>query len=507
MTNYYVKINSLTVSDVRDCTLSRSWKGETGTGNLIVAYGNGVFYNSLAYGQEVEIKRTSDDLKVWGGIVIEVNRNIDKRVTLSITMGDYIELTKKILVDETYRNQTITYIVNDLCLKYLPTGFTYVNVSTTTKQLEYIQFKRKPLYDCLRDLAKYLDWTIYIDVNKDLNFVETGATFSGVTLTQGTNLRYISEKQDVTRLVNKVRVVGGFREFTATELFSGDGANLTFTLQRKPITTRVEEYIGAVWVEQKGYAKDATTNYDYDVDPEAFQIIYKAGNFPASAVDNVRITYSYGVPIIVEGESAASQTTYNVLSEVDFTDATILQRSEAVDLVQQALEKYKNPLYVYDAFVSNIEPNADIGETVRIISTSQSIDGYFVVVSIEYHIIGRALGTKISVTETKENFLELMRGILLDLNDLKSDKKNATEIVTQLLNFIDYPTIKDDTAGNLKIYKRSIAGETLIWGSPSYGIWGTNKWGQNISFILGTNYAKLGINKLGGALGSYVQVV
>jgi len=506
MTNYYVKINGSTVSDVRDCTLKRSWKGETGTGNLIVAYGDGSFYDSLAYGQEVEIKRTSDDLKVWGGIVNEVNRNIDKRITLSIILGEYIELIKKILVDETYRGQTITAMVNDLCSKYLPTGFTYANVTTTTKTLEYIQFKRNPLYDCLRDLAKYLDWTIFIDVNKDLNFVESGVNFSGVTLTQGSNLRYISEKQDVARLVNKVRVVGGFREYTNIELFSGDGSNLTFTLQRKPISTQVEVYEGAVWVIKKGYAKDSTSSYDYDTDAEAFQIIFATGKAPANAVDNVRITYVYGVPIMVEGESSASQTTYSVLSEVDFTDNTILQRSEAVDLVQQALQKYQNPLYVYDCIVRNIEPTADIGETVHIVSTRNNIDTYNVVIAVEYHIIGRSLGTKISVTETKENFLELMRGILLDLNDIKSDKKNATEIVTKLLNFMDYCSIKDDTTDYLRIYKRSIAGESLIWGSPSYGIWGVGKWGLRTSRVYGTNNAKYGL-PYGSASGSYVRVV
>lgn len=50
------------------------------------------------------------------------------------------------------------------------------------------------------------------------------------------------------------------------------------------------------------------------------------------------------------------------------------------------------------------------------------------------------------------------------------------------------------------IYTKSIAGDTMIWGNPDFGIWGSYKWGNsaNTSFILGHSIAGiLGTCKLG----------
>jgi hypothetical protein len=50
------------------------------------------------------------------------------------------------------------------------------------------------------------------------------------------------------------------------------------------------------------------------------------------------------------------------------------------------------------------------------------------------------------------------------------------------------------------INTKSVAGETLIWGNSTFGIWGTNKWGSTAksSFILGHPQAAiLGTSPLG----------
>lgn len=47
---------------------------------------------------------------------------------------------------------------------------------------------------------------------------------------------------------------------------------------------------------------------------------------------------------------------------------------------------------------------------------------------------------------------------------------------------------------------RNIAGDSLIWGNSTFGVWGTNKWGNilNHSFILSNpGAAVLGTSKLG----------
>jgi len=50
------------------------------------------------------------------------------------------------------------------------------------------------------------------------------------------------------------------------------------------------------------------------------------------------------------------------------------------------------------------------------------------------------------------------------------------------------------------IKTRNVSGDTMIWGNPTQGIWGTNKWNVNFdaAFILGhTKAAILGTSKLG----------
>jgi len=505
VTQYYTKINGTTLNYVKRASVSKSFKGMGGTAEMALSYKDGTEYNNIVYGQEVITYRTSDDLKLWGGVVLDKKLDDNKGSYYTVTCGDYIQLTKKILVDEVYRGQTITAILNDLCLKYLPAGFTYNNIGITTKTLEHIQFKRKYLYDCFMELSKYEDWVFFIDVDKDFNFKQIGATFSGQTFTKGDNLKYLSEKQDGSKLVNRVRIIGGFREFTKTELFSGDGSNDTFTLQYKPISVKVEVDFGAGFIEQKGYLKAGSSDWDYDIDAEAFQIIFDTGKEPPAGADNVRITYNYGVPVIIESEDSVSQTDY-LLSEVDIYNETIYQKQEGIDLAKQTLTKYNNPLPIYDGIAKGIFPEIDVGETIRIIDPKKGIDGYYIITNLTYDLLGGPLKTKFTVTETQQAFVELMNGILKTLDDLKSNNKVSTDIITKLLNYNDSVSISDNDTDQLQIYKRSIAGETLIWGSPSYGIWGVGKWGQSISRVYGTKYAAYG-GKYGSSVGSYIRVV
>src|SRR3990167_10316611 len=63
---------------------------------------------------------------------------------------------------------------------------------------------------------------------------------------------------------------------------------------------------------------------------------------------------------------------------------------------------------------------------------------------------------------------------------------------------------------NLIVEIRSIAGNTMIWGHSTFGIWGSNNWGNtaNTSFILGHSLSGvLGTAKLGSQSSDYVEVV
>lgn len=75
-----------------------------------------------------------------------------------------------------------------------------------------------------------------------------------------------------------------------------------------------------------------------------------------------------------------------------------------------------------------------------------------------------------------------------------------------------YPILIDQVSNvqiqiDLEIQSQAMAGDTLIWGHPTKGIWGVGKWGDGseVGFILGhPKYGLLGISKLGTQAASWV---
>lgn len=89
------------------------------------------------------------------------------------------------------------------------------------------------------------------------------------------------------------------------------------------------------------------------------------------------------------------------------------------------------------------------------------------------------LKTQIGGSTDEESYLKLFQGFVY-----------ATEIAT-------------------RINTRNLAGDTLIWNNPNFGIWNSYKWGGTAqqSFVLGHSIAGiLGTSQLGSNASSYVPV-
>jgi CO/xanthine dehydrogenase Mo-binding subunit len=101
----------------------------------------------------------------------------------------------------------------------------------------------------------------------------------------------------------------------------------------------------------------------------------------------------------------------------------------------------------------------------------------------------------------------------LDLNNDMNDrikrleaKQDNTDIVQKYLNFNENLDVVPVT-GRVRTRTKNIAGDTMIWGSSDFGIWGTAKWRgtANISFVLGNSKAAiLGTSLLGSQASAYV---
>jgi hypothetical protein len=61
---------------------------------------------------------------------------------------------------------------------------------------------------------------------------------------------------------------------------------------------------------------------------------------------------------------------------------------------------------------------------------------------------------------------------------------------------------------DLDIESQGMAGDILVWGHPTYGLWGVGKWGAapQVGFILGhPKYGVLGTSQLGSNASSWVK--
>lgn len=86
---------------------------------------------------------------------------------------------------------------------------------------------------------------------------------------------------------------------------------------------------------------------------------------------------------------------------------------------------------------------------------------------------------------------------VLAIDDIRQKLSGYTDKTNVLKSHTDRINISN---GTCVITERSMAGESLIWGSPAFGIWGTSLWseGPYDSFVLGSPVSGiLGVSILG----------
>jgi hypothetical protein len=97
-----------------------------------------------------------------------------------------------------------------------------------------------------------------------------------------------------------------------------------------------------------------------------------------------------------------------------------------------------------------------------------------------------------------------MSGVIDIIDDgLKSADQNTIGL-TEMDNDV-YPLLVTQQANvqiqiDIKIESQAMSGDSMIWGHPTRGVWGSYKWSDSASvgFILGHPiYGRLGFSKLG----------
>jgi len=469
------KQNSTTI-DVTDLVLSR-------TQDAIFDIGDDV---SVGYHDETDT------------FVAEFNGDITaKQVNeeLVMTMESYDgRVYRTEYITEVHENKTVEWIVEHLITTY--TNLTYASTGTTGVTLERFVINTETAGDVMTRILKTLDWQTRTDLSANFYFEPSGDVASAVTLINGSNAFVQGDwKKSPNRLTNSCTVIGDKAKFNTNQTFTATAAQTEFVVTYK-ITGNVRVTVEGV--EKLGGQSGSTGTYDYSVDNEQKKIIFETG---VTLNETVIIYYEYELPIKITAINQDSITAYGTFPR-KVTDDTLKTVADARKLAKKIVGIYGSPVTSGNLRV-NWEETIDVGQTVQIIDSFNSIDSSFVVVEMtKNYPSGERI---IAVGVEEEMSLDWNKDINDRVKRLEADKDNS-DILQKYLTFPESVSVKS-TPGRIRTRTRNIAGDTMIYGNATFGIWGTAEWGStpNTSFIFGNpGAAILGTSPLGDTSSEWV---
>ena len=256
----------------------------------------------------------TDRLVFWGPIT----RVVDQFDYLVVDAADKTYLLLKNKETAVY-NSTDSFggVISAIAQDIIESAGLSAVVETTSADTNLDQFIIADNTDCLErltTLAKQVNYLIVYDPEVDkVYFVSRGYFTNSFTLTIPDDCAERPKwDEDATRLFNDLTLKGGTTSGVRTALFNGNSSNLIFNVSLTPSdSVKVEEYITSTWVEQVQGTPGVSTTYDYYIDKANKNIVYKAGNAPATGSGNVRITISAQIPPTVQVIDPTSIAKYN----------------------------------------------------------------------------------------------------------------------------------------------------------------------------------------------------
>lgn len=337
---------------------------------------------------------------------------------------DYTAKLQDILVNEAYESKRIDFIVNDLLDKYLP-GFAR-NVEACDIVIS-IKFKNKYLYDCMEQLANVVGWNFKIDKDLVFRFWNPQKRINSKVLTIKNCKPTFDFKQDISKLVTRLRVEGATRlSDDQTTVFYGDGENKVFQISRRNVRASSS---GSIQLFLNGQPVNLGIK-NIDNFSEDIHFLYDSSNYaiesdqPLAVGDVLKVIYRYEYPAFFVIEDLDAQAEYGIIDRAYKPNATDEEgiKQEATNY----LAKYKKPIYSgsIEPFFGYYEP----GELVRIILPKLKLDDYLKVTSVQYSGV-RVQNIKLNIEETMTD-ADLLKNILQRLKELEEANKQDGPVET-----------------------------------------------------------------------------
>lgn len=324
-------------------------------------------------GDEVEV---FDGLeKIFGGAIIKTEiRTQALLIKYSVSIKDWTHYLDRVLVVDKFENTTIGEIIEYINTNYL-SGFTINHVSCPV-QISSISFNRFPVSKCLQQLAEQINYSWYVDYDKDIHFFSKNSEPAPFNLSDdGGNYIFSSLKikDDISQMRNRVFIRGGEMEGNQRiETSIGDGTKLTFPLghkfAKKPTVTvgGVTKTVGKDFLD-----KDEDFDCLWDYNQKYIRFVSAPANGAAIAVVGIPL-----IPIIVQVQDDASISKYGVY-EFSKIDTTISSKEQAKQYAIAQLESYANK--IQEAEFSTYQSGLRSGQIINIQSDLRGINEDFII--------------------------------------------------------------------------------------------------------------------------------
>ena len=470
----------------------------------------------LANGQVVEIWggwTTSTDRRYFYGFIDDIKPNGGQ---IEISCKNEMSLLVRKNVNKIYDSTIdasageVSEIVEDLIETY--GGMTAVVQASGTedgKRVDQFKCVNADIFERITTLKKALDWDLYYnDSERKVYFNPPGFTDSGITLTVGSTIVAMPEWEfDNSNMINDLRIDGATTQTNLTESgqieTTADYLNESVLLTKTPDTVELYMDANSTPTTQKiGGSKDASTGHFYYVDKENKKIMPKTGTtFTTDHYAIVNYVWSAPAPIhMINDISIQTYGRYQKAVELSDVSSVADAESRGASILSKRSVPFKTGILQVKSQAANIPLR---GQTISIIDTKTPmvnglvLSGDYVVTKIKYMFPSGI--EEIEVGDKTWRLIEWQANTEERIKRLEEQFVRNQDLIIELVEF------KNLTAGEIKnryvkVLEANIAGETLIWGNASFGIWGTGKWGAvaQTSFILGNATAAiLGTSPLG----------
>ena len=444
-------------------------------------------------GREVVI--THNGTRIFGGVIIKITQRTDDNVmnTFNIECVDYTHLLNNRLVNESYENQTVNYIVSDILTKYT-SGFTSVNVDNPTV-IDSIKFNYMTPADCFKQLADLTQYHWYVDYYKDIHLFAKGDKVAPVDIEDTTGVYERDSliiRKDNRQIKNTVIVRGGkYLGDTFTAVYLGDGNQNVF-----PLTYEydVDNFKVTVSGSEYDVGQEPLNNPDaYDIlwNNESRLIRFRTSKIPNDATE-IRVGGRPYLPVITKMKDyEAVQDTISAEGGTGEHEFFIVD--ENINSKEAARERAKAELLAYakslvDGEFKTLIDGFKAGQQINIKSNILNIDEKLIVNKVvttmwtpeePYYTVYLVTSRNLGIIEFLQKLLAQDKVIvtestneLVDLVESTDDEMQLQDTVTASVDhnrIIDEMSLQDTTTAQSLNYDVEWVWGNYVWGGEGSG--------------------------------------